>query len=702
MHGKHFAVLLIIFLCAGCAHTGSRESPGFVMTTEAFDFFSGEYKNTQMLKKDVPESIAVAPFAYKGEEFWSTADKDEDPSRIVRRGMYNHISSLPFKDLEIREINRRLRNAGIPGNKKIMQLLEDNPRKLKSILGVDALVIGNVTSFERVYLGVVSQIAVGCEVSMFDLDSGELLWTAEHTSRAAAGGISLSPLGLALDAVASLWNLREGAMLEQTDNLFREIVSTIDIPESLRTARIEPPKINLFTTLNADRPFKAGEKISFRLIGDPDCKAYVDLLGFKSSINLRPVSPKVKEALQSKIIKQIQAEYKKTGHELTSELKQAIRKEIREKAIYEGSYTVEPGEQAYGLMAKGYLVAGDGGQAFNIDALHNIDVDGRPPGAPTKFSARSLNTKAELSWKPPEDKDIAFYRVLLSSTPLSGYTLEKKCEKNQTIVKDLKNFQTVYLITQAVDKAGNQGKKSVYRECVPLPEPGIFDLPQPGPKLSGKISGKIFLNQKHGPFRITNSVTVSKGSTVFVGPGAVLLMQPNTGIRVKGTFKAFGLPGERIEIRPVSGDSGGFKGVFLDGAKSAALHRVDIEHARTGITIKKCAPVIRHCKISGCTQAGLKLKSGARPEISFSGISENSGMGALIISGKGLRPTIHNNEFTNNAPFHVQSYAPIEIDISGNFWDEGKSTGGFLGNLKIEPELEKSPLDSDTKNSPGE
>ena len=663
------------------------------MTTEAFNFFSGEYKNTQLLKKNIPESIAVAPFAYQGAKFWSLTDKDEDPPRIVRRGMYNHISSLPFKDLELREIDRRLKNAGLTDNTKIIRLLESDPRKLKSILGVEALVIGNVTSFDRLYLGVISQIAVGCEVSMFDLNSGNLLWTADHTSRAAAGGVSLSPLGLALDAVASLWNLREGAMLEQTDNLFREIVSTINIPESLKTARITPPQISLFTTLNADKPFKAGEKISFRLIGAPGCKAYVDLLGFKSGINLSPVSREVKQALENKIINQIQAEYKKTGHELTPELKQAIRKEFEKMAIYEGSYTVEPGEQAYKLMAKGYLVAGDGGQAFNIDPLHDISVDGRPPGAPHELSVRPLNGKAELSWKSPQDEDIAFYRVLLSPTPLSGYTVAKTCEKNRTIVTGLKNFETFYVKVQAVDKAGNRGKNSIYRECVPLPEPGIFNLPQPGPKLSGRIPGRIFLNREHGPFRITNSVIIPKDAAVFVGPGAVLLLDPDTEIRVQGTFKAYGLPGERIKIRPESGESGGFKGIVLDAAQSAEFRGVDIEKAETGLTIKNSSPVIRNCKISACTQSGLNLKSGAKPEISFCEISANSGMGAMVISGKGLGPIIHNNAFTGNTPFQVQSYAPIRIDLSRNFWDKGKKAGAFLGNIKTEPELEKSPID---------
>lgn len=183
----------------------------------------------------------MLPFKGVEDKSYSISYNKENPGDVVRRGMYNHIASLPFKDLELYNTNKRLKNAGLDNTRQIDELLADNPQKLRSILGVDAAFTGRITHFDRIYVGIYSQIAVGCEVKLWDLKTGNLLWRAKHIQRAHGGGLSLNPIGLVMATVASVWNLRHTEMMSQTDDLFREIVSTIELPESALHAQARAP-----------------------------------------------------------------------------------------------------------------------------------------------------------------------------------------------------------------------------------------------------------------------------------------------------------------------------------------------------------------------------------------------------------------------------------------------------------------------------
>jgi len=107
-------LLLVATLFSGCAHVGTEEGAEFIIaTSEAFSRFKGEYENTSYFKRHKPASVAVLPFAGVEDKSYSIAYSKENPGDIVRRGMYNHIASLPFKDLEIYNTDKRLKNAGL-------------------------------------------------------------------------------------------------------------------------------------------------------------------------------------------------------------------------------------------------------------------------------------------------------------------------------------------------------------------------------------------------------------------------------------------------------------------------------------------------------------------------------------------------------------------------------------------------------------
>lgn len=700
-------LVLMVFLAPaafmGCAAVdiSTDQAIGIIATSEAFKSFKGEFENTAYYKKHKPKSLAVLPFKGLDAKSYSIDFESENPAGVVRRGMYNHIASLPFRDLELYNTDKLLKNAGFKDIRKVEAVIAENPKKLKSILGVDAAITGRVTHFDRIFVGIYSQIAVGVEVKMWDLKTGNLLWRAKHVSRAHAGGLSVSPIGLVIATVAAVWNLRATEMMSQTDDLFREIISTIDLPESERVAQVPPPRIDMFAAMNTGKPFTIGKKVAFRLIGDPNNSAYVDLGDFKSGIELAPVPGNVKQALQTEVLEAIKKTYKETGHTLTPELLAAVKEELASREIYEGTYMVEPGEQAYGMMAKGYLVSPAGTQGTALDVANIVDVDGLSPQPATGLTAESLDNKIKLSWTPNPEDDLTRYEIWLSSTPLGGYSLAAESEKNEAIIEDLPNFTRIYVQVRAFDKAANAGDFSKHIEAVPLPEPGLYDLPQPGPALSGVVAEKILLVADKNPYTVLSDLTITSGGVLYIEPGVKILFAPDTALKVAGgDFLAYGMGNKPIYFGPQTSASepGSWQGVVLEGAKRSVLRHVTIEGAATGLTIDNSAPSIISATITNSSQAGLYLKDNAKPNISCSKFSGNEGQGAIVIEGEGLAPVIRNNIFQDNNPFQVQSYTPLEIDLTGNYWGRSDPEADwFLGEVVWKPALAKPTAPCPTK-----
>jgi hypothetical protein len=689
-------MMVSLLFAAGCAISSTKKGQGtLIATSEAFNLFQGEYENTPYFLNHVPRSIAVAPFADLEQKSYSIDFDDEHPAVIVRRGMYNHFASLPYSDLELQDTDMRLRNAGIKDVKQLMEILEKDPQKLRSILGVDALVTGDVTHFDRIFAAIYSQIAIGCDVKMWDLKNGKLLWRAQHVQRSHAGGFSLSPIGLAMATVAAVWNLRESEMYSQTDDLFREIVSTVYVPEAIKKEQIAKPAIDLFAVMNADTPFTAGKKVSFRLVGDPGCRAYVDLGDFKRGITLMPVSPEIKAALQEEVLKEVKANYEETGHKLTPELLAAVRKGLGSREIYEGTYTVEPDEQAYGLLAKGYLVNAAGGQAISLDAVHTVDVDALPPKAPTSLKAFPLDNKIRLAWKKVSGTDMAHYEILQSTTALSGYAPVLTTESDFAVVPDQENFRTSYFQVRAVDKAGNVSKAAGSVKASALPEPRLYKLPQPGPALSGIIAGKILLTPEKAPYTVQSGLTVGKGAVLYIAPGVDLKFAPDAGITVDGgSLMVYGQQDHPVRFAPADAEAapGAWMGIALTNAKKSLFKHVHISKAANGLLVVNSAPAVTGGSISQSSQAAMFLGDNATPVVTCMRLTNNEGQGALVIEGEGVGPQFANCVFDRNSPFQVQSYTPLRIELGGNYWGKAKpSADAFLGDVNIRPVLTEEP-----------
>lgn len=139
---------------------------------------------------------------------------------VVERALLEkaHFSSLPYHDVELSEVDSLLKEHNIHSAKDV---IEKSSRKLRKILGVDALVYGEVTEAEGHYALIYSQVAVGANARMIDARTEAVLWESKYPERIHKGGIPLSPLGVIQPLISAGLNMQKGRFLEATDNLCR-------------------------------------------------------------------------------------------------------------------------------------------------------------------------------------------------------------------------------------------------------------------------------------------------------------------------------------------------------------------------------------------------------------------------------------------------------------------------------------------------
>jgi len=181
----------------------------------------GDAPDQKIILKNPPKSIAILPFGNSTEE--------QDLEKFVRTTVYSHLTPHPYRDMELHEVDRRLTRHNLLDSEKLGQV---SVKKLGRILGCDAVVMGEVTEFSRVYAGVYSQMAVGASISIWDTRSGEKLWSDEHVTRHHEGGIPLAITDLAFITIRSGLNLRESERVKTVDELSRYLISRVPVPDT--------------------------------------------------------------------------------------------------------------------------------------------------------------------------------------------------------------------------------------------------------------------------------------------------------------------------------------------------------------------------------------------------------------------------------------------------------------------------------------
>jgi len=628
-HCGVLAIALAIGI-AGCVYTERTKIAPPVVAA-----FKGESRVDPYLLDHQPQTVAVLPFSNR-------TDKKE-AFDTVRKSFHGHFSKLNYTTMPLFKVDDSLNKAGLDTPEKVAQA---SPQRLREILKADAVIRGDITHYERVFVGVYSQVAVGAEVRMVEGKSGKELWWAKDVSRKHAGGISTTPVGLILTAVATALNIREIELLRSSDDLFRDMVKTI--PQPTLAQALRPPNITILVHDGMRRSDKyankVGDVIKVAMEGDPRMRAFFRIGDFKKDVPLKEGEP----------------------------------------GVYEGSYKVMPGDNAEDALITGTLMNDAGSLTDWVDALGPVTIDTTPPEMPGGLRALGRDRMVDLSWSKSVDKDIARYKIYRSATPLTGYQEVATTEFTSFHDKNLKNEMSYYYRVSAIDLAGNESKPSDLTKATTV-------TPGPTP-VQGMILGETTWYAGASPYIIEGQVLVGQKATLFIEPGTIIRSK-GEGISVLGKLIAKGDQNSLITLEAAAPEKP-WKGIVFDGTKNeeSAIEYAKIRGAVAGITCLSSSPVIAHNDISN-NQVGLRIsESFSQPKILGNTISSNAMAGVEVsaaatphleeneirgnqkdgILSQEARPLLMKNRIANNGEVGVRLFSSAARLLHNNIHDNGK------------------------------
>jgi len=569
-----------------------------VVTPQIHELFKGTYQVDPYMEKNKPQTIAVLPFM--------NVTRSQHGSEEVRKGFFNHFSSLPYKGMKLYAVDNILRKAGLTDAEAINKI---SPQELGKILGVDAVIYGEISDFDKLFAVVYSSVSVGAEIKMYDTKTGILLWSGKHVARIHEGGIATNPVGIIATVIATAMNVRDIQLLRACDDLFRDMVKTIPVPTIAEALR--PPVITLLTQDTKNLPKKAGDEIKVVIQGTPKMQAYFDIGDFKKNIDMQEVEP----------------------------------------GGYLGIYKVIPGDNIKSAMITGYLRDDAGNSIQWVDAVGTVSLDTVSPKNVSNVKTVGRNAVVFLNWEKSSASDLAEYRVYRSNTPLSGFQQIAKVELYEYRDEKLINAQKYYYKVTAVDLAGNESEKSDTITGMPV-------APGPTP-VSGIIESDTTWYAGASPYVIENTLIVKDKATLTIEPGTEIRSKGRSLI-IEGRLDAKG-DEEHIILFDSAEEGKSWEGITFSNVKEKENHVkfCRIRNAVVGIVCQASSPRIEACEL---IENGTALKiSGAfsKPQVMKSTIHKNRGTAVLIDDG--AQPKLSENNIQDNMKegILIKSSAPV-------------------------------------------
>ena len=587
-------LLPLLFMIQSCL-IATKET---AIAPQIRDLFKGTYNVDPFMDKHKPNTVAVLPFFNQAK---SQLGSDE-----VRRGFYNHFSSLPYKSMKLYSVDNILRKAGLTDAEAINKI---SPKELGRILDVDAVIYGSISDFDKLFVVVYSSVSVGAEIKMYDTKTGNFLWSGKHVTRIQEGGISTNPIGLIATVVATAMNVRDIQLLRACDDLFRDMVKTIPVPAIAEALR--PPVITLLTQDTKNQPKKAGDEIKVVIQGAPKMQAYFNIGEFKKNIDMQEVEP----------------------------------------GGYLGVYKVIPGDNITNAMITGYLRDDAGNTAEWVDAVGTVTLDTIPPEKIKTVKTVGRSAVVLLNWDKSSASDLAGYRVYRSNTPLSGFQQIAKTEVNEYRDDKLVNTQKYYYQVTAIDWAGNESEKADAITGMPV-------APGPTP-VSGIIESDTTWYAGASPYIIENTVVVKDKAILTIEPGTEIRSKGGALV-IEGRLNAQG-DEEHIVVLDAAEGVKSWVGLIFNSVKEKEnlVKFCRIRNAATGILCQASSPRVEACELLENGTAIMILGAFSKPQVVKNTIHKNRE--AAVSIADGAQPKLTENNIQNNAKegILIQSSAPV-------------------------------------------
>jgi hypothetical protein len=210
---------------------------------------------TVLEQNRLPHKVAILPFVNK--------TSNPDAAAIVRKMFYNFFSSLNYHDLEPYVVDDNLKNNALYHPLAAGEAISS--KKLGQLLGVDAVIFGEVLSLGKIYALVYSDNQAALKAQMIGCNSGQVLWELEHKIHLEEGDVPISPLGLAAAVLKTAIGHQQATHMQAAAELCMQMVATIPNPPAVTEP---PPRIQALVHNGADRLLRPGDYLRVVMIGE--------------------------------------------------------------------------------------------------------------------------------------------------------------------------------------------------------------------------------------------------------------------------------------------------------------------------------------------------------------------------------------------------------------------------------------------------
>ncbi|MDP2681691.1 MAG: DUF799 family lipoprotein [Deltaproteobacteria bacterium] len=554
-----FLVVILLFLLSACAASQQTEKKAEAVL-------------------ELPRSVAVLPFGNETDEIGLSGQ--------VKKSFSNHFSSKPYNKIEPYIVDEKVARLEKSTGKTIFEI---PPKEAAETFGVDGLIYGKVTNFNKVYALAYSQIGVEAEIWMVNAKTGEEIFRFRESARYHEGGVPLTPIGLIITAVSSAFNIREIQRVRVINDLGWKLNEKIPVPAGFKTeAR---PVIKEVVSNVKEGPFGKGKVFNVAMDGEKGLFAMFEIGGFKKALPMKEI---------------------KDGQ-------------------YFGEYVAVPGDNIKDAPVIATLKRSTGEESSFVDITGLLSVDTIPPPHITGLNGRAFMDRLELSWDKVAANDLKGYHISRSTKPISGYKDIGFVEEERFVDSSAKAGDPYYYRVTAEDSAKNQGEQS---EAIKL------SLRQKESQiLTGEITSDTTLSA--GTYVVRGAVVAVKGVLLTIEPDAKLLFEKDASLKILGKITANGKKEEWIEFLPKAPEDT-WNGVIVDSG-DADFSFVKLIGAKTALKLINTSANIRNAILEK-NDTAIHTTGAPSPNISKSTIWHNS-TGILLESSQS---TIKESDITQN------------------------------------------------------
>lgn len=268
MKNPFLTVLAIVFLMLGAASCALKDmllpGPEAVVKQE----------------EQLPHKVAIIPFVNK--------TSNPEAGSIIRKMFYNFFSSLNYLDLEPFVIDDNLERNGL--YQSITAGEPVSAARMGQLLGVDAVIFGEVTGLGKTYALLYADNAAALKARMIRCDTETVIWELEHSVRMQEGELPLSLTGLAAAIVKTAISHQQASHLQAAAELCMQMVATIPNPPAVTEP---PPKIQALVHNAAEKLLLPGDLLKVALIGEKNMMASWSIPPLAENLALKEKEPGV-------------------------------------------------------------------------------------------------------------------------------------------------------------------------------------------------------------------------------------------------------------------------------------------------------------------------------------------------------------------------------------------------------------------------